>query len=89
MVTINSAKWFNDLFSNLGAYNIKEKLLESFKHTICKDKDSFYNKLNETIEKFYEDIKNNDVLDLKAIKNIYNLKTFYSILTILTLMLKI
>ncbi|MFV9891469.1 MAG: hypothetical protein AB8U54_06835, partial [Rickettsia conorii subsp. raoultii] len=77
LVTLNSAKWFNDLFSNLGAYNIKEKLLESFKHTICKDKDSFYNKLNETIEKFYEDIKNNDVLDLKAINNIiYNLKNF-------------
>lgn len=78
LVTINSAKWFNDLFSNLGAYNIKEKLLESFKHTIYKDKDSFYNKLNETIEKFYEDIKNNDVLDLKAINNIYNLKNFFT-----------
>nr|WP_236682567.1 hypothetical protein [Rickettsia felis] len=78
LVTINSAKWFNDLFSNLGAYNIKEKLLESFKHTICKDKDSFYNKLNETIEKFYEDIKNNDVLDLKAINNIYNLKKLFT-----------
>ncbi|MCX4079166.1 hypothetical protein N7280_00575 [Rickettsia rhipicephali] len=25
LVTLNSAKWFNDLFSNLGAYNIKEK----------------------------------------------------------------
>lgn len=75
---INPSEWFKDLLSNLAIYNIKKEVLQSFKDTMHDDKYSFYNQLNETIEKFYEDIQDNNVLNSQAISNVYILKGFLS-----------
>ncbi|HJD55462.1 MAG TPA: hypothetical protein LFW21_02200 [Rickettsia endosymbiont of Pyrocoelia pectoralis] len=77
LALVNTTEWFNDLLNNLVSMDIKQELLESFKHTILNDKYSFYNKLNEAITKDYIYIKNNNLLNNKAVSNIYNLQKFF------------
>jgi hypothetical protein len=73
---INPLEWFDNLFSEVASYDIDRELFLAFIAKIESTKDSFYNKFNEAFQNFYNNIKNNKVLDTAEVVNIFKLREF-------------
>ncbi|MEY4464125.1 MAG: hypothetical protein RLZZ81_1096 [Pseudomonadota bacterium] len=73
---INPLEWFDNLFSEVASYDIDRELFLAFIAKIESTKDSFYNKFNEAFQNFYNNIKNNKILDTAEVVNIFKLREF-------------
>lgn len=73
---INPLEWFDNLFSEVTGYNINQELLVAFIVMIDRTNDSFLKKLNEAVQNFYNNIKNNKILDTAEVNNIFKLREF-------------